>query len=151
MNQLNDEAGLVGKMMIIWLLVLALLAVAAIDAASIAFTTYRLSDVGAAAASEGALTFKHTHDARDACDRVAKVVAKEDPLAKLTRQGCRIERPSGLVTVAIRKRASTLVAQRIPWTEHFAVVGQRRGVRGPRLASRHAGLQPLSPRPGRPG
>jgi len=51
----HDETGLVGKMIVVWILILALLAVAAIDAASIAFTTYKLADVGAAAASEGAL------------------------------------------------------------------------------------------------
>jgi hypothetical protein len=121
-HRLHDESGLVGKMIIVWILVLGALALAAIDTASIAFTTYKLSDVGSQAASEGARTFDQTHDVRDACDRVAVVVAKEDPTAKLTRQGCRIERPTGLVTVAVRKRANTIVAQRIPWTEKFAVV-----------------------------
>jgi hypothetical protein len=119
---LADDSGLIGKIAIVWLLVLALLGVAAIDAASIAFTTYKLSDVGTAAASEGALVFKQTHDVRDACDRVLQVVHKEDPAVKLTKDGCTIERPSGLVTVKVRKDASTLVAQRIPWTEEFATV-----------------------------
>jgi len=121
-NGMHGETGLVGKMIVVWLLILALLAVAAIDAASIAFTTYKLSDAGSAAASEGALVFKRTGDLRDACERVTRVLAKEDPAAKLTRGGCRIERPTGLVTVSIRKRASTLVTHRIPWTEDLAVV-----------------------------
>ena len=51
MNVRRDEAGLVGKMVVVWLLFLAVIAVAAIDAASIAFTTYKLSDVGSTAAS----------------------------------------------------------------------------------------------------
>jgi hypothetical protein len=119
---MRGETGLVGKMVVVWLLILALLAVAAIDAASIAFTTYKLSDAGSAAASEGALVFKRSGDLRDACERVTMVLAKEDPAAKLTRGGCRIERPTGLVTVSIRKRASTLVTHRIPWTEDLAVV-----------------------------
>jgi len=96
--------------------------VAAIDAASIAFTTYKLSDVGATAASEGALVFKRQRSVRDACDRVTQVVTKEEPTAKVTRGGCTIERPTGLVTVKIKKRADTLVAHRIPWTEKFSVV-----------------------------
>ncbi|MBA3362941.1 MAG: hypothetical protein H0T07_00895, partial [Actinobacteria bacterium] len=58
MNVRRDETGLIGKMIVVWLLILAILAVAAIDAASIAFTTYKLSDVAAAAASEGALVYK---------------------------------------------------------------------------------------------
>jgi hypothetical protein len=122
MNVRRDEAGLVGKMIVIWLLILVILAVAAIDAASIAFTTYKLSDVGAAAASEGALVYKKGHDTRETCQLVAQVVSKEEPTAKVARGGCSIERPTGLVTVKIRKRANTLVAQRVPWTEKFVVV-----------------------------
>ncbi|HZB00662.1 MAG TPA: hypothetical protein VE800_00960 [Actinomycetota bacterium] len=122
MKLLRDETGLIGKIAIVWLLVLVLLGVGAIDAASIAFTTYKLSDVGSAAASEGALTFKRTQDVRDACERVQQVVTKEDPAVRLTQAGCSVERPTGLVTVEVRKRASTLVAERIPWTEEFALV-----------------------------
>ena len=99
-DRLHDEAGLVGKVIILWVFILALLALAAVDTASIAFTTYKLADVGSQAASEGARTFDHTHDIRDTCERVARVVQKEDPEAKLTKRGCRVRRPSGLVGVA---------------------------------------------------
>jgi hypothetical protein len=122
MNVRRDEAGLVGKMIVVWLLVLAILAVAAIDAASIAFTTYKLSDVGSAAASEGALEYKKGHNIRETCQRVERVVAQEEATARIVRGGCSIERPTGLVTVKIRKRANTLVAQRLPWTKKFALV-----------------------------
>jgi hypothetical protein len=132
-NVHRDESGLIGKMILVWLLVLALLAVAAIDAASIAFTTYKLSEVGSSAASEGALVYKQMHDVRDTCERVAQLVSKEEPSARLTRGGCSIERPTGLVTVKIRKRANTLVAHRIPWTEDFAVVVVRETAGPPSL------------------
>lgn len=122
MDGRRDETGLVGKMVIVWLLVLAVLALGAIDAASIAFTTYRLSDIGSTAASEGALMFRRDHDVRETCERVVQVVTEEEPTARLARGGCNVETPTGLVTVKIRKRASTLVAQRIPWTEEFATV-----------------------------
>jgi hypothetical protein len=118
----RDEGGLVGKMIIVWLLLLAVLAIAAIDTASIAFTTYKLSDVGAAAASEGALVYRADRDVRKTCERVAQVVTKQEPTARVARGGCSIERPTGLVTVKVRKRASTLIAHRIPWTEEFAIV-----------------------------
>lgn len=122
MNVRGGEAGLIGKMIAVWLLVLALLAVAAIDTASIAFTTYKLSDVGAAAASEGARVYRRQHNVRDTCERVANLLSEEEPTARLARGGCRIEAPTGMVTVRIRKRANTLVAHRIPWTEEFALV-----------------------------
>ena len=122
MNVPHDEAGLVGKMIVVWLLFLAVIALAAIDAASIAFTTYKLSDVGSAAATEGAIVFKADRDVRETCDRVARVVAAQESAAKVTRGGCSVERPTGLVTVKIRKLASTVIAHRIPWTEDFATV-----------------------------
>ncbi len=122
MNVRRDETGLIGKMIVVWLLILAILAVAAIDAASIAFTTYKLSDVAAAAASEGALVYKNARDVRDTCGRVAQVVSREEAAARLARGGCSVERPTGLVTVRIKKKANTLVAHRIPLTEKFAIV-----------------------------
>jgi len=118
----RDETGLIGKMIVVWLLILGLLAVAAIDAASIAFTTYKLADVGAAAASEGARVYKKAHDVRDTCERVAHIVSREESTARLARGGCAVERPTGLVTVKLRKKANTLVAHRIPLTEKFAIV-----------------------------
>jgi hypothetical protein len=121
-NVRRDEAGLVGKMIVIWLLFLVIIAVAAIDAASIAFTTYKLSDVGSAAASEGARVYGSSHDVREACDRVEQVVTAQEPTARVVHGGCSIERPTGRVTVKIRKLASTLIAKRLPWTEDFATV-----------------------------
>lgn len=122
MTELRDETGLIGKIAIIWLLILALLGVGAIDAASIAFTTYRLADIGTTAAGEGAIVFKRTRNIREACERVAQIVGREDPTARLVQGGCEVRRPTGDVTVEIRKRASTLVAHRLPWTEDYAVV-----------------------------
>jgi hypothetical protein len=122
MKSLRGETGLVGKVVVVWLLLLALIGVAAIDAASIAFTTYKLSDLGSVAASEAARVFKRSHDVRDTCERVERIVSGKEPTARITRRGCSIERPTGLVTVAIRKQASTLIAHRLPWTEDFAVV-----------------------------
>jgi hypothetical protein len=121
-NVRRDEAGLIGKMIVVWLFILAILAVAAIDTASIAFTTYQLADVGASAASEGARVYERARNVRETCERVAQVVSRDEPTARLTRGGCSIEQPTGLVTVTIRRRANTLVAHRIPWTEEFATV-----------------------------
>jgi hypothetical protein len=62
------------------------------------------------------------HNIRDTCERVTQLLSEEEPTARLARGGCSVERPTGLVTVKIRKQASTLMAHRIPWTEEFAVV-----------------------------
>jgi hypothetical protein len=122
MTTLRDETGLIGKIAIVWVLILALLGLAAIDVASIAFTTYQLSDVGVKAAGEGAIVYKRTRNVREACQRVTDIVNREDPTVKMIDGGCTVERPSGNVTIEIKKKASTIVAHRLPWTEEYAVV-----------------------------
>ena len=118
----RSESGLAGKMIVVWLLVLAVLALGAIDVASIAFTTYKLSDVGAKAAGEGALVFRQERNVRDTCERVVEVVSQEEPNARVPQGGCSVERPTGLVKVRVRERASTVVVKRLPWTEDYATV-----------------------------
>jgi hypothetical protein len=118
----RSETGLAGKMIVVWLLVLTVLALGTIDIASIAFTTYKLSDVGTKAASEGALVFRQRRNIRDTCERVAEIVSKEEPSARVPQGGCSVERPTGLVTVRVRQQASTLVVKRLPWTEDYATV-----------------------------
>ncbi|MBI3647179.1 MAG: hypothetical protein HY240_00215 [Actinobacteria bacterium] len=46
----RDQSGLVGKMIVIWLVMIALISVAAIDTVSIAFTKFRASTLAGGAA-----------------------------------------------------------------------------------------------------
>jgi hypothetical protein len=122
MSALRDETGMVGKIIAIWLLMVAVMGVIAIDVASIAFTTFRASDVAATAATAGAATYRTTRDVTAACDNAARSVQAEDPDAQLPRSFCKVDPASGRVTITVRKRAETIVAARLSFTEDYTRV-----------------------------
>ena len=66
--------------------------------------------------------FRQERNVRDTCERVAEVVSQEEPNARVPQGGCSVERPTGLVKVRVREQASTLVVERLPWTEDYATV-----------------------------
>src|SRR5688572_8186879 len=106
----RDQSGLVGRFIVGWLLIVAILGIGAIDGASIALTTFRLSDVAVAAASEAASRYRSPEDAPAACDSAARAVEIQDPEMTLVR--CRIDQ-AGIATITVRKEAATLVVGRI--------------------------------------
>lgn len=106
----RDQTGLVGRFVVGWLLLVGLLGIGAVDGASIAFTTFRLSDIGRAAATEAESKYVATGDANSACGSAAHVVEVQDPAVTLVR--CRIDQ-TGDVTITLRKRAATLVVGRV--------------------------------------
>ena len=63
----RDQRGLVGKFMIVWLLLLAVIVLVGYDAVSIAITTFKVSDVAAQAASDAVVEYRHARDLTAAC------------------------------------------------------------------------------------
>jgi uncharacterized membrane protein len=116
----RDQAGLIGKMIVIWLLLIVMVGIAAIDTASIAFTKFKLSDVASAAASTAANTWRDTDSAQRACTSARSSVAQADPDATVPRNGCVVNQATGEVTITVRKEATTLLASRLPWTQRYA-------------------------------
>jgi hypothetical protein len=124
----REQAGLVGKFIVGWLLIVAVFGIGAIDGVSIAFTTFRLSDVAAGAASEAASRYEGTGDDRLACDDAARWIDGQDPDVTLTR--CRVDR-SGVVTVTVRKTATTLVVGRLEFLAKYGRVVRTESVGRP--------------------
>jgi hypothetical protein len=118
----RDERGLVGKLAIVWILLLALLGVAAVDTVSIALTTFKLSDIATEAASDGAVAFRSHHDVTEACDEAKARVASEDPALKVGPAFCRVDEESGRVTVTLHATARTVLAGRLSFTQRYANV-----------------------------
>lgn len=106
----GDRSGLVGKFVVGWLLIVAVLGVGAVDGASIAFTTFRLSDIAISAASSAASNYRANGDAALACESAAHAVEVQDVDVAFVR--CRFDR-EGAVTVTLRKRAATFVVDRL--------------------------------------
>jgi uncharacterized membrane protein len=109
----RDERGLVGKLAVVYLLVLGLMVLAAFDAGSIALTKYKVTSAAEDAALQGATTFKETGDPNQAYRTAVKHVNQDAPGASIPKDGFAINRANGQVTVTVVKKASTLLTERL--------------------------------------
>jgi hypothetical protein len=127
----RDQSGLVGKIAVVWLLILAVVVVAGFDAVAIGITKYRVEDIAGNAASEAATTYKNSGKVADACQAAVDLVAKQDADAKIPTSGCAIDPKTGVATITVRKIASTLVAQRLSITRDLTHLQSTESVNPP--------------------
>ena len=109
----SDERGLVGKIAIVWIVIMALVAVFVLDGISIVTAKYRVADAAGNAASEAAYTYKQTLKIASACARAEEIVHEEDPVARIPLEGCFVNLQDGSVTITVKKLASTILVKRI--------------------------------------
>jgi len=111
---LRDEGGLTRSITILWLVILAALALAAFDAGSIAVTQYKVTSTASDAAREAANVFKQTGDRNEAYKAAVKLVKEEAPGSLIpAKDGFSIDPRTGKATIVVVERASTLIAGRI--------------------------------------
>jgi uncharacterized membrane protein len=111
---LGGERGVMRSVAILWLVILAALAVAGFDAGSIAFTHYKVTSAASDAALEAATVFKQTGDRNQAYKAAVQSVKKDAPDSMIPdRDGFSIDPRTGKATVVVVKRASTLIAGRV--------------------------------------
>lgn len=118
----RDQAGVVGKIIVVWLLAIMLFGIAGIDTVSVLLTKLRVSDVASNAASEGANRYRDTKSPDKACEAAKGSVAVEDAEAKIPLGGCVVNVQTGRVQITVRKTADTLVAGRFGFTKKLARV-----------------------------
>lgn len=118
----HGETGAVGRLIVMWLVVVAVIGVVAIDAGSIAFTKFRLADVASAASTEAANSFKGNKNVDAACQTAIASIAAADASAKLANKGCVVDVPTGTVTITVRKEAKTILVGHLSFAKHFAKV-----------------------------
>ena len=114
----RDEHGLVGKLLIVWLLIVVLLGIAAVDAGSILMLRVRTGDLAGDAAAAAAGEFAESRDERAAKLAALGTIAGSDDRARLER----IDVRRGEVTVEVSTRADTIVVGRVPFLDDFAKV-----------------------------
>ena len=114
----GDERGLVGKLLVLWLLLVALLALVAVDGGSILMLRVRTGDLAGDAASAAAEAFAESRDERAAKLAALGTIADSDDPARLRS----IEVRRGEVTVEVSARADTIVMGRVPFLDDFATV-----------------------------
>jgi uncharacterized membrane protein len=127
MNPASDrlrtgQTGAVGMMIIMWLAVVVLLGVTAIDAGSIAFTKFRLADVASTASTAAANAFRTDPNIVTACQAAEASIAAEDAAAKLAKKGCVVNTQTKTVTITVRKEAKTIIASHLGLTKKFTKV-----------------------------
>jgi Flp pilus assembly protein TadG len=110
---IREEAGLVGKVLLLWLLLLAVVVVAAIDAGSILLTRSRAADLADDASVSAAEAFGQTGDEQQAKLAALDTIADADEAVRLKR----IDVGRREVTVVLVARADTLVVGRIPFLD----------------------------------
>ena len=118
----GDEAGMVGKLILVWLLVVVVFGLAAVDTASIVFARFHASDLAGNAASEAANVWKATSDRRSACAAAEGSVRDDDPSARIPHGGCAVDPSTGNVSVTVDLQAPTVVVGRVSSLAHFANV-----------------------------
>jgi len=122
-TQLHEETGMMGKLVVVWVLLLALAGVAAVDTVSIMFTTFHLADVAGRAAGDAVDTYAHTGDANQTCADAAAAIRAADDTIKLPKTDfCSIDPQTGRVTLTVKKTASTFLVGKISYTKHYAQV-----------------------------
>jgi uncharacterized membrane protein len=121
----REQTGLVGKIIVVWLLFVAVLGIFAIDSASVLFTKFRLSDAAATAASTAVSTYQNERDVTAACDAAKTSVVQADPDATMGKTWCRVDTSSGDVTITLRKTATTVIAGRFSFTRDLTKVVQQ--------------------------
>jgi len=110
---IREEAGLVGKVLLLWLLLIAAVLVAAIDGGSILLTRSRAADLADDASVSAAEAFGQTGDEQQAKLAALDTIADADEAVRLKR----IDVGRREVTVVLVARADTLVVGRIPFLD----------------------------------
>ena len=114
----RDERGLIGKLIIAWLVVAAMVIQALMDAGSIVLAHLRASDLAGSASFAAAEAFSTTGERQAAVTAALAIVEEQD--------GARLKRvdvaSNGHVTVVVVERAGTLVVGRVGFLSDLAKV-----------------------------
>ncbi|MEX0984840.1 MAG: pilus assembly protein TadG-related protein [Actinomycetota bacterium] len=129
----RDESGMVGKIIVIWLLLVVLLGVVALDTGSILFAKFRLSDLASNAATAGATSFRNGHDVDEACQAAKEAIEREEADQRVPHGFCKVTASNGEVVITLRKQAKTLLAGRLGFTEDLTKLVIRETGRPPSL------------------
>jgi len=122
MRMRRGEAGIVGKIILVWLVIVALIGIAALDGGSILFTKFRLSDTAQAAAAAAAASYKDTPNEAKACQAALVSIKQDDTQAATAKGWCKVNPKTGEVTITLHRKAKTILAYRIGFTEGLTKV-----------------------------
>jgi Flp pilus assembly protein TadG len=114
--RLSDERGLVGKLLVLALVLVAVLAIMAVDGGSILLARSRAETVADDASASAAQAYRETGDEEAAKLAALDTIANADEPVRLKR----IDVGRRAVTVVVTTRADTMVVRRIPVIDDLA-------------------------------
>ena len=114
----RDDRGLVGKILLVWLLLLVVLVVGALDAGSILLARSRAADLAKDASVSAAASFAQSGDQEQAKLAALDTIADADEPVRLKS----IDVGRREVTVVLVVHADTLVVGRIPFLDDLGRV-----------------------------
>jgi hypothetical protein len=117
MNLHRDQRGLIGKILVLWLVVFALVVVAAVDGAAILMSRVRTADLARDVADAGARSYEETGRERAAPRAALAALADADEDARL--EDFTVSQ-RGEVSVVVIDRAGTILVGRIGFLEDLA-------------------------------
>ncbi len=119
---LHDQAGLIGKVAVVWIVVLLLIGLLVLDGISVVLATLNLSSTAQGAASTAATQFHNSHDASEACTLAEGDVLHDGATVPDNDKWCKIDQSTGQATITLHTTASSLVLGRLSFTRHFTDV-----------------------------
>lgn len=117
MSRISDERGLVGKILILWLVVLALVVVVAIDGGTILVAKIRTRDLAGTAADAGAAAIDAGRSRERATQAALRALADADEDAQLER----FEVSQSSVTAEVSDEVGTILVGRFGLFEDLTV------------------------------
>jgi uncharacterized membrane protein len=114
--RLSDDRGLVGKIVVLWLVLASIVVIIAIDAGSILLARSRAEDLADDASVSASQAYRETGEEEAAKLAALDTIADADEPVRLRR----IDVGRRTVTVVITTRADTLVAGSIPVFDDLA-------------------------------
>ena len=127
-RRLRDDRGLVGKILLVWLLLLVVLVVGALDAGSILLARSRAADLAKDASVSASAAFAKSGDEEQAKLAALDTIADADEPVRLKS----IDVGRREVTVVLVVHADTLVVGRIPFLDDLARVTVSSSTAAPR-------------------
>jgi Putative Flp pilus-assembly TadE/G-like len=121
-RSLHDQAGLIGKVAIVWIVILLVVGLLVLDTISIVLTTFRLSSTAQGAASAAATSYHNAHDVDQACQEAGVQVLTDNVSPPNNDTWCKIDETSGEATITLKTTASSLVLGRLSFTRDFTKV-----------------------------
>jgi hypothetical protein len=119
---LHDQAGLIGKVAILWIAILLVVGLLVLDTISIVLTTFRLSSTAQGAASDVATTYHSGHDAEKACQAAQPDLLNDNVDPPKNDSWCQIDTTSGEATITLKTTASSLILGRLSFTRDYTKI-----------------------------